>query len=222
VQNGARLLSASPHNREGRFLVLAGDATALTGMSPHQHADADLLAAAIRRDAKAFGQLVTKYHGLVYRVVWRLTNQSPEAEDIAQEAFLKLWNNPTQVRDAAALKGWLMRVAHNLVMDWFRHRPAFAPVVLDDVGDTRANAEERMGQDWVGRRVGAAIAQLPERQRLALTLAHFEQMPQTDAAAALELSVDAFESLLARARRALKLLLTDDRQDLLAALTEKD
>jgi RNA polymerase sigma-70 factor, ECF subfamily len=222
VLNGARLTSASPRNREGRFLVLAVDATALTGVGLHQHADADLLSAAMRRDAKAFGTLVAKYHGLVYRVVWRLTNESPEAEDLAQEAFLKLWNNPTQVREAAALKGWLMRVAHNLVMDWFRHRPHSVTIVMEDVGDTRPSAEDRMDHDWVGRRVNSAIAQLPDRQRLALTLAHFEQLPQPEAAAVLELSVDAYESLLARARRALKLQLTVDRQDLLAAVTEKD
>jgi RNA polymerase sigma-70 factor, ECF subfamily len=222
VQNGARLLSVSPHNREGRFLILTGDATALTGIGLHRHADADLLAAAMRRDAKSFGFLIAKYHGLVYRVVWRMTNQSPEAEDIAQEAFLKLWNNPGQVREAAALKGWLMRVAHNLVMDWFRHRQEPVSAELEEVGDTRPSAEDLMGQEWASRRVAQAVAQLPDRQRMALTLAHFEQLPQAEAADVLELSVDAFESLLARARRALKLLLTDDRQDLLAALMGKD
>ena len=204
------------------MLTLAMDATALTGVGLHQHADADLLAAAVRRDAKAFGLLIARYHGLVYRVVWRMTNESPEAEDIAQEAFLKLWNNPSQVREAAALKGWLMRVAHNLVMDWFRHRPERGSTLVEDVSDTRPSAEDRMGQDWVSQRLNIAVARLPERQRLALTLVHFEQVPQIDAAAVLEVSVEALESLLARARRALKLLLTDDRQDLLAAVTEKD
>lgn len=198
------------------------DATVLTKAGLHQHADADLLAAAVRRDAKAFGLLITKYHALVYRVVWRMTNGSTEAEDIAQEAFLKLWNNPAQVREAAALKGWLMRVAHNLAMDWFRHKPDRGSDALDEVSDTRPSVEDRMGQDWVSRRLNQAVAQLPERQRLALTLVHFEQVSQTDAAAALDVSVDAFESLLARARRALKDQLTVDRQDLLAAVTEKD
>jgi RNA polymerase sigma-70 factor, ECF subfamily len=222
VPNGARPFWDSRHSKEGRLLTLAMDATALTGVGLHQHADADLLAAAVRRDAKAFGLLIAKYHGLVYRVVWRMTNESPEAEDIAQEAFLKLWNNPSQVREAAALKGWLMRVAHNLAMDWFRHRPERGSPLVEDVSDTRPSAEDRMGQDWVSQRLNIAVAQLPERQRLALTLVHFEQVSQVDAAAVLEISVDALESLLARARRALKLLLTDDRQDLLAAVTEKD
>jgi RNA polymerase sigma-70 factor, ECF subfamily len=193
---------------------------ALAGL--HHDNDADLLRAAARRDAKAFGQLVSKYHALVYRVVWRLTNGSIEAEDIAQEAFLKLWNNPAQVRDAAALKGWLMRVAHNLAMDWFRRKPDRDIEAADEVSDDRPNAEDRMTKTWVAKRIDLAVSGLPERQKQALILAHFEQLPQADAASIMELSVDAFESLLARARRALKDQLTADKQELLSALTEKE
>ena len=79
-----------------------------------------------------------------------------------------------------------------------------------------------LNSDWVSRRIGKAVSDLPERQKQALTLAHFEQLPQAEAAAIMELSVDAFESLLARARRALKDQLTADKQDLLSALTEKE
>lgn len=201
---------------------MSADATAATLASLHHDNDADLLRAAATRDAKAFGRLVAKYHTVVYRVVWRLTNGSAEAEDIAQEAFLKLWNNPAQVRDAAALKGWLMRVAHNLAMDWFRRKPDRNIDAVDDVSDGRPNAEDRMGRDWVSKRIDKAVAELPERQKQALVLAHFEQLPQGEAAEIMELSVDAFESLLARARRTLKDQLTVDRQDLLSALTEKE
>ncbi len=201
---------------------MTADVSALTLKGLHHESDADLLAAAMRRDAAAFGRLVAKYHGLVYRVVWRLTNGHAEAEDIAQEAFLKLWNNPSQLREAGALKGWLMRVAHNLAMDWFRHRPTSVAEEMLDVSDSRPNAEDKLGRAWVSTRIDAAIAALPERQKLALTLVHFEQFSQADAAAAMEMSVDAFESLLARARRAMKEQLAAERQDLLASLQDKD
>jgi RNA polymerase sigma-70 factor, ECF subfamily len=201
---------------------LSADASAATLSGLHHESDADLLRAAARRDAKAFGSLVAKYHLLVYRVVWRLTNGSAEAEDIAQEAFLKLWNNPAQVRDASALRGWLMRVAHNLAMDWFRRKPDRDIDTVDEVSDDRPNAEDRMTSDWVAKRIDKAVSELPERQKQALILAHFEQLPQAEAAAIMELSVNAFESLLARARRALKEQLTVDREDLLSALTEKE
>jgi RNA polymerase sigma-70 factor, ECF subfamily len=180
--------------------------------------DADLLAAAVARDAKAFGTLVARYHGLVYRVVWHLTKGHAESEDIAQEAFLKLWNNPAQVREAKALKGWLTRVAHNLAMDWFRSRVEHATDDVSEVGDEKPDAETRLHQDWAGERITAAIHGLPERQRLAVMLVHFEHFTQADAAGVMELSIDAFESLLTRARRALKQQLADDRHDLLAAV----
>jgi RNA polymerase sigma-70 factor, ECF subfamily len=200
--------------------VKAGIATlAETGL--RHESDADLLAAAARRDALAFGQLVSRYHGLVYRVVWRLTNGHVESEDIAQDAFLKLWNNPAQVREAQALKGWLARVAHNLAMDWFRKRMETTADDVSEVSDGAADAETRLHQDWAGERISLAVNGLPERQRQAVTLIHFEQFTQADAAGVMELSIDAFESLLARARRGLKQQLADDRQDLLAAVTHE-
>lgn len=198
------------------------DATVLALQSLHLESDADLLAAAARRDAAAFGKLVARYHGLVFRVVWRITNGNVESEDIAQEAFLKLWNNPGQLREAGALKGWLVRVAHNLAMDWFRHRPVNAEAEHFDVEDHRPTAEDTMNRDWVTARINAAVAKLPDRQKQVVTLVHFEQFSQTDAARAMELSLDALESLLARARKSLKEHLADDRQDLLGSLQDKE
>lgn len=198
------------------------DATVLALQGLHLESDADLLAAAARRDAAAFGKLVAKYHGLVFRVVWRITNGNVESEDIAQEAFLKLWNNPGQLREAGALKGWLVRVAHNLAMDWFRHRPVNAEAEHFDIEDQRPTAEDTMNRDWVTARINAAVAKLPDRQKQVITLVHFEQFSQSDAARAMELSLDALESLLARARKSLKEHLAEDRQDLLGSLQDKD
>lgn len=197
-----------------------GAVVSLKGL--HLESDADLLAAATRRDAAAFGKLVAKYHGLVFRVVWRITNGNVESEDIAQEAFLKLWNNPGQLREAGALKGWLVRVAHNLAMDWFRHRPVSADAAQFEVEDQRPSAEDHLSRDWVTQRINAAVAKLPERQKQVITLVHFEQFSQPDAARAMELSLDGLESLLARARRNLKEYLAEDRQDLLGSLQDKD
>jgi RNA polymerase sigma-70 factor, ECF subfamily len=201
---------------------LGADATVVSLKGLHLESDADLLAAATRRDAAAFGKLVSKYHGLVFRVVWRITNGNVETEDIAQEAFLKLWNNPSQLREAGALKGWLVRVAHNLAMDWFRHRPVSADAEQIEVEDQRPSAEDHMNRDWVTQRINAAVAKLPERQKQVITLVHFEQFSQPDAARAMELSLDGLESLLARARRNLKEHLAEDRQDLLGSLQDKD
>jgi RNA polymerase sigma-70 factor (ECF subfamily) len=197
-------------------LAIGPAATSVSG--PHQISDADLLTASAQRDHRAFRALVDRYYATVYRVVWRITGGASQAEDITQEAFLKLWSNPSQIREAGALKGWLMRVASNLAMDGFRAKPMKDIEAASEVSDGRLDAEEAQMKSWATRRLDSAIARLPVRQRLALTLVHFEQMSNSAAAAVLEVSVDALESLLARARRALKEELAADRQSLLEAV----
>lgn len=191
--------------------------TSVAGL--HGESDADLLAASARQDSSAFRQIINRHYAPVYRVVWRLTHGHADSEDIAQEAFLKLWNNPGQLREAGALKGWLMRVASNLAMDRFRSRPLQEIEAAMEVADGRAGVEERHMQVWARSRIDRAVAQLPERQRLALTLVHFEHMSNAAAAEVMELTVDALESLVARARRALKNELAADKESLLAAVT---
>ena len=188
----------------------------------HQISDADLLLAASRQDQSAFAQLVERYYGIVHRVVWRTTNGHADAEDIAQEAFLRLWKNPGQVREAKALKGWLMRVASNLAMDRFRNKPLAELDAAAEVSDGRPNAEQNLARNWATKRVDGAIAGLAERQRLALSLVHFEQLSNIEAADVMEISVDALESLLSRARRALKQHLAADKILLLATLNNED
>jgi len=184
-----------------------------------QATDADLLARAGSRDATAFSSLVDRHFPVVHRVVWRMMNGHADAEDVAQEAFLKLWRDPSQVREGAALRGWLMRVATNLVTDRFRVRPM---QTMDDgfeVADSRDTAEERLDRSRAVATIDAAVAALPERQKLALTLVHFEHMTNITAASIMEVSVDALESLLARARRSLKEQLAANKTALLATLS---
>lgn len=175
-----------------------------SGESWQDASDADLLAAASRRSEQAFAVLLQRYYKDVYRVVWRLTGGHADTDDVTQEAFLRLWANPGQVREAKALKGWLLRVASNLVMDRFRKKPMEELEAADEVADGRPSAEMLHDTDYVTRCMDEAIADLPDRQKQALTLVHFEHMTNIVAAATMEVSVDALESLLARARRGLK------------------
>jgi RNA polymerase sigma-70 factor, ECF subfamily len=181
-------------------------------------ADARLLAAAAGGDQSAFARLVERHYPVVYRVVQRMMGGHADAEDVTQEAFLRLWRNPTQLREAGATRGWLVRVASNLAMDAYRKK---RPANLDeaaDVVDGAAGGEQRLDQNSVAARMDQAIAALPERQRLALTLVQHEHMSNAAAAQVLEISVEALESLLARARRALKQNLAGEWRTMLAAL----
>ena len=181
--------------------------------------DADLLTAAAKQNQQAFAELVSRHYQAIFRISWRLCAGHVDAEDVTQEAFLKLWNNPNQVREAGALKGWLIRVATNLVMDRFRKKPMQDLEQAAEIADPAPHAGAIMDQSFIAKRMDAEIAQLPDRQKLALTLVHFEHMTNIAAAAAMEISVDALESLLARARRGLKMMLAQDGKLMLAALS---
>ena len=181
--------------------------------------DAELTSAVCGQDQTAFSALISRHYQAVYRVAWRACRNNADSEDVTQEAFLKLWNNPSQLRDGNAVKGWLMRVASNLVMDKFRQKPMHDIEEAAHVADAAMPADAVLDHTHVTARIDAAIANLPERQRLALTMVHFEHLTNIAAAATMEISVDALESLLARARRSLKATLADDGKLLLAAIT---
>jgi RNA polymerase sigma-70 factor, ECF subfamily len=186
-------------------------AEAPTGASP----DDELLDRLGHADTAAFARLVELHFQPVYRVAWRMLGGRDGAEDIAQEAFLRLWRNPRQVRDGKALKSWLMRVASNLVVDGYRRRGPVDASEMPDTADDAPGPELALRRANVAAAIDAAIAGLPERQRLALVLSHYEGCGNPEIALALDVSVEAVESLLARARRSLKVVLADRWEELL-------
>jgi RNA polymerase sigma-70 factor (ECF subfamily) len=177
--------------------------------------DDDLLERLANAEPAAFAQLVELHFQPVYRVAWRMLGGGDGAEDVAQEAFLRLWQNPRQVRDGKALKSWLMRVASNLVVDRYRRQGPVDAGELPDAADDAPGPELALRRTNVAAAIDRAIAGLPERQRLALVLSHYEGYGNPEIALALDVSVEAVESLLARARRGLKGLLADRWQELL-------
>lgn len=182
--------------------------------------DAGLLEAAAGGSHAAFAEIVTRHFQPVYRLVWRMTGGAPDAEDMAQDAFVRLWKNPAQLREGAALRGWLMRVAANAVIDGSRRARPGALEDAPEVADPQAMPHAPLDRAEAARLVDSRIAQLPERQRLALSLVYFEGLSNIEAAAVMEVSVDALESLLARARRSLKESLSAEWRDLVGGLTE--
>jgi RNA polymerase sigma-70 factor, ECF subfamily len=182
--------------------------------------DGGLLEAATGRDAAAFAEIVNRYYQPVYRLVWRMTGGHGDSEDVAQEAFVRLWQNPGQVREAGALKGWLMRVASNAVIDRSR-KPKHGDIdAAPEISDPAARPDAPLDRSQAAFLVDARIASLPERQRLALSLVYFEGLTNIEAAAIMEVSVEAVESLLARARRMLRDSLSGEWRELLAGLTQ--
>jgi len=161
-------------------------------------------------DAAAVRTLVARKLARVLALAQRMLGDAGEAEDVAQETFVRVWRMAPRWRPGAArFDTWLHRVALNLCYDRLRRRrerPVAEPPDLPDGGPAPDRGLE--AQD-VGRRVDRALQALPQRQREAIVLCHYQELSNIDAAALMEVSVDALESLLARARRALRVALAD-------------
>jgi RNA polymerase sigma-70 factor (ECF subfamily) len=180
----------------------------------------DLLARLARRDEAAFAELIRHHFDRIYRIAWRVLGGAADAEDVAQEAFLKAWTAPGQIRDARAIGAWLSRVATNLALDRLRRRRPDTPGELPDLADPAAAADRGLQRTSLEAEVAAALTALPDRQRAALVLVHFEGLGNVEAAEMLGVSVEAVESLLARARRSLKLAFADRWRELVQELSD--
>lgn len=149
--------------------------------------------------------MVDRHLERLHALASRLLGDPAEAEDVCQDVFVQAWKVAPRWRPGQArFSTWLHGVALNACRDRLRRRRPQSDEALDMIGDETPGPAQRAAADHAGRAVRAAIAALPERQREALVLCHFQELPQAEAAALLEVSVDALESLLARARRTLR------------------
>ncbi len=152
----------------------------------------------------------------VFACAWRILGDRAEAEDIAQETFVRfLAKAPDWRPEGPGLRSWLLRVATNLCIDRRRAGARLRPIP-DDAEDRAEYGEAPFEEDLAVRRaVRRAMDGLPERQRAALVLVHFHGLSGREAAGALGVSAEAVESLLARARRSLRKKLAPDVRNLL-------
>ncbi|MBL8538059.1 MAG: RNA polymerase sigma factor [Hyphomonadaceae bacterium] len=179
--------------------------------------DEDDVRKAAAGDALAAGALVRRHLPRMVGLARRMLNDAAEAEDVAQEVFLRVWKEAPKWRPGAAkFETWMHRVALNLCYDRLRRRRETPD---PDAGLAVADGAPSANAAWLERqrasKVHVALGALPERQRAAITLVHFEERTNIEAAEMLEVSVDALESLLARGRRSLKAALADVIEDLI-------
>ncbi|MGK8207625.1 RNA polymerase sigma factor [Burkholderia cenocepacia] len=173
--------------------------------------DAELVQRVGARDASAVRTLVARKLPRLLALATRMLGDRSEAEDVAQETFLRIWKHAPGWRDGGArFDTWLHRVVLNLCYDRLRGRREEPVDSLPEVPDPQpqpaAYAEHRSRD----ARVRQALAALPPRQREALVLQYYQDLSNVEAANLMGITVDALESLLARARRNLRAQLAGD------------
>jgi RNA polymerase sigma-70 factor, ECF subfamily len=183
--------------------------------------DDELMARVVQRDEVAFARLLARHLGSVHRYLTRMTTRA-DADDLAQETFLRLWLHAASYRPGTVrLTTWLHRIAHNLAVDEKRRRGSDLRIAIEKIPPQRPLPQEQAREAEVPGAATAephaeamaaetrhhldqALVALPPNQRAALLLCQVQGLSNADAAVVLGVSVRSVESLVARARRSLR------------------
>lgn len=167
--------------------------------------DAELVARVGEQDPAAVRTLVSRKLPRLLALATRMLGDRMEAEDVAQETFVRIWKQAPHWKEGEArFDSWIHRVALNLCYDRLRGRREDPVAELPDEADPQPLPDLQIGARVRDERVRAALAALPARQREALVLNYYQELSNIEAAALMGITVDALESLLARARRNLR------------------
>jgi len=190
--------------------------------------DRQLVTKCLAGDRKAFDELIRRYQRQAVAVSYRLLGNSQDSLEVTQDAFLKAFTSLETLQKPEAFGGWLMRIVSNLSLNYRRSRKTRTAVPLAEVlapqsGD--ATEAHGGGSEWMssgtgdpvrgleGKELGVklkeALAQLPEKQRLAIVMFTIDEMPQKQVAEALGCSVEAVKWHVFQGRKKLKEILKE-------------
>jgi RNA polymerase sigma-70 factor (ECF subfamily) len=182
-----------------------------TGPVPRDQrdADAELMLRFQSGDEAAFAALVRSYQNRIVSLAYRYLGSAADAEDLAQEVFLRVYRAKESYEPTAKFSTWVYRITSNASLNFLRGRKARRGVsgtmpvggAPADYEDEDAEApDERMEKDELARVLRRIVDELPERQRMAIVLNKYEGLCYDDVASAMDMSVMAVKSLLTRAR----------------------
>jgi RNA polymerase sigma-70 factor (ECF subfamily) len=175
-------------------------------------ADAELMLSFQRGDEEAFASLVRRFQDRIVSLAYRYLGSAADAEDLAQEVFLRVYRAKESYEPSARFSTWIYRIASNTSLNHLRGRKArrkvSGPMPGDAEGDGADDPQdpgsaapgERLEKDELARVLRRIVDDLPDRQRIAILLNKYEGLGYEDVAAAMDLSVMAVKSLLTRAR----------------------
>ncbi len=175
--------------------------------------DVDYMCRIAQGDETAFSFLVEKHQYAVVGTVAKMLGSPNEAEDIAQQVFVRIWKSAKKYKPTAKFTTYLFTITRNLVFNETRRRKVRKQVSIEEQGEewgsqyadqNSASPDQSYLQEELAKAVDRAIAKLPEKQRMAVVLRRYEDMRYEEIAKVLGLSVSAVKSQLFRARAILK------------------
>jgi RNA polymerase sigma-70 factor, ECF subfamily len=179
-----------------------------TRMEPSDH---DLMARTAQGDGRAFRILAERHAGHAHGLARRILGNEALAEDIVQDALLRVWTHAPRWRPEAAFRTWLYRIVVNLCLN-AKRRTADRPLPEGEhVADPAPAADAQLEARERDRLLALAVGALPERQRAATVLSYQEGLSNAEVAAVLDTSVSSVETLLVRAKRTLRAALDPDK-----------
>jgi RNA polymerase sigma-70 factor (ECF subfamily) len=199
-----------------------------------EETDGELVQRSIDGNRRAFDVLIARYQRRALSVSLRLLGNVQDAQEVTQDAFLKSFTSLATLQQPDAFGGWLLRIVSNLSLNYRRRRKSRPQVSLDEIGadplpaatpgggnlgsgptvqpnpaaETDDPLRRAQGKE-LGARLQTALAQLPERQRLAILMFTIDQLPQKDIAAALGCTVEAVKWHVFQGRKRLKTILKE-------------
>jgi RNA polymerase sigma-70 factor (ECF subfamily) len=166
--------------------------------------DEELMVSVGKGDMNAFGEIVFRYQHLAWNIAYRFLGNKTDAQDVAQEAFLKLLDAANRYKPAALFRTYFYRIVTRLCLDWVAKKQPLYTDKLPEVLAPGCTASESLILEERHWMVCNALYKLPPSQRMVIVLKYYEGMSYQEIAASIESTEKAVERLLARGRASLE------------------
>ena len=158
-------------------------------------------------DSKSFESLHLRHQRIIYGYCLKMLKDKQKAEDMTQETWIRVVKNSGHYKPMGSVKSWIMSIARNLVIDEFRSAQRWAHLPDEEwskIEDTQSDIEKMFERNQSEEQFKLAFDQLPENQKVILSMVLIEELSQADVARELQISVGAVKASLFRARKNLK------------------
>jgi len=178
-------------------------------MQLHEQPDSELVRQIQSGDAAAFDELMRRYKRPVVNFIFRMLGNAEDADDVAQDVFVRVYQNLDTWRPETKFSTWLFALARNAAIDRIRWRSRHRTESIESAPEMAASpgTAEDVNAREIGDQVAAAIAKLPEDQKTAIVLSEYQGMSYAEIAAVMRCSEKSVESRLYRARQTLRIAL---------------